>query len=130
MVVHLGSASLSPCWSVVPSCYRVVIPISALKGTRSLSEPRANSLLGYPDDARLLMINADDFGMCHSNNEAILEALLNGVVTSTTLMMPCPWSRYAIDILKAHPEIPFGVHLTLVSEFDGFRWGPLSSKNR
>ncbi|CAN5634594.1 carbohydrate deacetylase [soil metagenome] len=95
-----------------------------------MSEPRANSLLGYPDDARLLIINADDFGMCHSNNQATLEALLNGVVTSTTLMMPCPWSRSAIDILKAHPEIPFGVHLTLVSEFDGFRWGPLSSKNR
>jgi predicted glycoside hydrolase/deacetylase ChbG (UPF0249 family) len=95
-----------------------------------LSEPRANSLLGYPDDARLLIINADDFGMCHSNNEATLEALTNGVVTSTTIMMPCPWSRYAIDILKAHPEIPFGVHLTLVSEFDRFRWGPLSSKNQ
>lgn len=94
-----------------------------------MSEPRANSLLGYPDDARLLIINADDFGMCHSNNEATLEALLSGVVTSTTLMMPCPWSQYAIQILKAHPDIPFGVHLTLVSEFEGFRWGPLSSKN-
>lgn len=94
-----------------------------------MSEPRANSLLGYPDDARLLIINADDFGMCHSNNEATLEALLSGVVTSTTLMMPCPWSRYAIQILKAHPEVPFGVHLTLVSEFERFRWGPLSSKN-
>ena len=50
----------------------------------------ANRLLGYPPDARLLIINADDFGMCHATNQAIFRALKGDVLTSTTLMVP--WS--------------------------------------
>jgi hypothetical protein len=53
-------------------------------------------LLGYPADARLLIINADDFGMCHSVNEAIMAALMAGIVRSTTLMVPCPWALHAM----------------------------------
>lgn len=96
-----------------------------------MQEPRANRLLGYPDDARLLIVNADDFGMCHAVNEAILRGLTDGIVTSTTVMTPCPWAPQAMRMLKEHPEIAFGVHLTLVSEFaDTYRWGPLAGKER
>lgn len=91
-------------------------------------EKTSNQLLGYPDDARLLIVNADDFGMCHSNVAATLHAIARGIVTSTTLMAPCPWAGYAIDALKAHPEIAFGVHLTYVSEHPLYRWGPLAPK--
>jgi predicted glycoside hydrolase/deacetylase ChbG (UPF0249 family) len=91
------------------------------------NERQTNRLLGYPDDARLLIINADDFGMCHSSNMATARALTEGVASSTTLMAPCPWALHAMQLLRAHPEIPFGVHLTLVSEFTGYRWGPLAS---
>ena len=83
----------------------------------SLNERQTNRLLGYPDDARLLIINADDFGMCHTNNEAILRTLKDGVVSSTTLMAPCPWAPHAMQLLREHPDIPFGVHLTVVCEF-------------
>lgn len=93
-------------------------------------ERQTNRLLGYPDDARLLIVNADDFGMCHAVNEAILRTLLDGVATSTTLMAPCPWAPHAMRLLKEHPEIPFGVHLTLVSDFGIYRWGPLASRDR
>jgi len=55
-----------------------------------------NTLLGYPADARLLIINADDFGMCHAVNAAILRSLTEGVVCSTTLMVPCPWALHAM----------------------------------
>lgn len=89
---------------------------------------RSNHLLGYPDDARLLIINADDFGMCHSINVAILQALQEGVVASTSLMVPCPWAPEAMRMLRDHPEIPFGVHLTIVDDFTPYRWGPVSSK--
>jgi hypothetical protein len=54
----------------------------------AMSQPtqrHTNRLLGYPDDARLLIINADDFGMCHAANAAITRSLTAGVVTSTTL---------------------------------------------
>jgi predicted glycoside hydrolase/deacetylase ChbG (UPF0249 family) len=85
-------------------------------------------LLGVPEDARLLIINADDLGSCHANNAAILEGLTRGIVSSTTVMTPCPGAPEALRMLQQHPGIPFGVHLTLISEFESYRWGPLSSR--
>jgi len=70
-----------------------------------MSQPtqrHTNRLLGYPDDARLLIINADDFGMCHAANAAITRSLTAGVVTSTTLMVPCAWALHAMQWLAAH----------------------------
>lgn len=89
-----------------------------------------NRLLGYPANARLLIINADDFGMCNSVNEAIIGALKNGIVRSTTLMVPCPWAWHAIHFLADHPEIPFGVHLTATSEWVDYRWGPVTPRDK
>ncbi len=96
----------------------------------SLNERQTNRLLGYPVDARLLIINADDFGMCHAINEATLRTLKEGVVSSTSLMAPCPWAPHAMQLLKEHPEIPFGVHLTVLCDWGDYRWGPLASKER
>jgi len=93
-------------------------------------ERRTNGLLGYPVDARLLIINADDFGMCHANNAATLCALREGVVSSTTVMVPCPWAPHALRLLEEQPEIPFGVHLTIICEHRDYRWGPVSSKDK
>ncbi|HLU37441.1 MAG TPA: polysaccharide deacetylase family protein [Thermomicrobiales bacterium] len=87
---------------------------------------RTNALLGYPDDARLLIINADDFGLSHSANEAILRAWRDGVVASTSLMVPCPWAPHAMSLLRDHPDLPFGVHLTIIREFVPYRWGPVA----
>jgi chitin disaccharide deacetylase len=88
---------------------------------------QTNRLLGYPDDARLLIINADDFGMCHAINEAISHTLKEGVVQSTTLMMPCPWALHAMNWLRDNPDIAFGVHLTAVCDSPIYRWKPLIS---
>ena len=84
-----------------------------------------NELLGYPADARLLIINADDFGMCHSTNVAIFRSLAEGVVCSTTLMVPCPWAPQAMRWLAEHPAVPFGVHLTALGDSVNYRWRPL-----
>jgi chitin disaccharide deacetylase len=100
-----------------------------MKGWSSLNERQTNKLLGYPEDARLLIVNADDFGMCHANNEAIIQAMQQGVVSSTTLMAPCPWAPHAMQVLKEHPELSFGVHLTIICDFPNYRWGPLTSKD-
>jgi predicted glycoside hydrolase/deacetylase ChbG (UPF0249 family) len=61
---------------------------------------RANSLLGYPDDVRLLLVNADDFGMCHAINEAIIRSLEEGIVGSCSVMVPCPWALHALAWLQ------------------------------
>jgi predicted glycoside hydrolase/deacetylase ChbG (UPF0249 family) len=89
---------------------------------------RANSLLGYPADARLLFINADDFGMCHAVNEAIIRSLEEGIVRSCSVMVPCPWALHAVAWLQEAPEVPFGVHLTSVSEQPTYRWGPITCR--
>ena len=92
--------------------------------------PHANRLLGYPPDARLLILNADDFGMCQAINQAIMHALVAGPVRATNLMMPCPWALQAAHFLAAHPEIPFGVHLTAIWDADDYTWGPLASRHK
>ena len=89
-----------------------------------------NRLLGYPDDARLLIINADDFGMCHAINEAIFRALKEGVLCSTTLMVPCPWALHAMHFLRQNPDIAFGVHLTVISDPLNYTWGPLTTRDK
>lgn len=90
----------------------------------------ANHLLNFLPDARLLIVNADDFGMCHSVNEAIIAALTNGIASSTTLMVPCPWAKHAMLFLSEHPEIPFGIHLTVISDWQYYPWGPVSPKEK
>lgn len=95
-----------------------------------LANSQTNRLLGYPVDARLLIINADDFGMCHAVNAAIVGTLQTGIVRSTTLMVPCPWALHALHFLADHPEIPCGVHLTVISEWPAYRWGPVTPREQ
>jgi hypothetical protein len=80
----------------------------------------ANRLLGYADDARLLIVNADDFGMCELVNEATLRAMQEGVVRSTSLMAPWPGASEAMRMLRENPDVPFGVHLTVVCDMPGY----------
>jgi predicted glycoside hydrolase/deacetylase ChbG (UPF0249 family) len=95
-----------------------------------LNTGQTNRLLGYPADARLLILNADDFGMCHAVNEAVFRAFRKGILRSTTLMVPCPWALHAMHFLADHPEIPFGIHLTVISDWVDYRWGPLTPKEK
>lgn len=89
-----------------------------------------NRLLGYPADARLLIINADDFGMCHATSAAIFRSLMAGVVTSTTLMVPCAWASHAMRLLAENPAISFGVHLTVIGDGLDYRWKPLMGRDQ
>jgi predicted glycoside hydrolase/deacetylase ChbG (UPF0249 family) len=95
-----------------------------------MNQSQTNQQLGYPADARLLILNADDFGMCNSINEAIFRVLEEGVVRSTSLMVPCPWALHAMHFLKDHPEIPFGVHLTAIWDADDYAWGPVTCREK
>jgi chitin disaccharide deacetylase len=81
-------------------------------------------------DARLLILNCDDLGMYRGVNLGIVEAITTGVATTCSLMTPCPAASHAIELLRRHPEIPFGVHLTVVCDLPGHRWGPLASKEK
>jgi predicted glycoside hydrolase/deacetylase ChbG (UPF0249 family) len=91
---------------------------------------QTNQLLGYPADARLLIINADDFGMCHAVNEAILRVLQESIARSTSLMVPCPWMLHATHFLADHPKIPLGIHLTAISDSVNNRWRPVTAEEK
>ena len=82
-------------------------------------------LLGYGEDQRLLIINADDFGMCHGENAATIEGLLSRAFSSSTIMVPCPWFDDAAEFARSHRDADLGVHITHTSEWDTYRWGPL-----
>jgi chitin disaccharide deacetylase len=88
----------------------------------------SNRLLGYPDDARLLLVNADDFGMCHAVNEAIIRSMREGIVQSTSLMVPFPWSHHGMKLLRENPNLAFGVHLTVIRDTVNYNWSPLSDR--
>lgn len=89
--------------------------------------PTTAERMGYPSDAKLLIVNGDDIGMCHAANVATVAGLREGILTSASLMVPCPWALEAIQMI---PGLDVGVHLTLTAEWKTFRWGPLTSEGR
>lgn len=94
-------------------------------GLISFSQTIAEKL-GYPADAKLLITHADDVGMCHGVNVASLDALEKGLVTSGSIMVPCPWFLEVADFMKKNENVDLGLHLTLTAEWKNYRWRPLT----
>lgn len=85
--------------------------------------------LGFSNSDRVLIIHTDDIGMCQASVDAFAEMVDFGLISSGAVMMPCPWALEAARYARLHPEADLGVHLTLTSEWDIYRWGPLSTRN-
>jgi predicted glycoside hydrolase/deacetylase ChbG (UPF0249 family) len=86
--------------------------------------------LGYKAADRLLIINGDDVGMCHAANQATIECLEKGLMTSATIMVPCPWFYEIAQYARTHPEKDFGLHLCHTAEWKHYRWGPVAPREK
>lgn len=84
------------------------------------------SQLGYSENDRLLIINGDDFGLSPSFNEGIQQLLVEESISSATLMMPCAYARAAAKWSAEHPQYDVGIHFTFTSEWDNYKWGPVT----
>ncbi|NJL59360.1 MAG: ChbG/HpnK family deacetylase [Desulfobacteraceae bacterium] len=91
------------------------------ENTRTLAER-----LGFSATDKVLIINADDAGLSFSTNKAVTESMEQGLVTSASLMVPCAWFPQMANYAKSHPTADFGIHITLTSEWEGYRWSPLA----
>ncbi|HEU4861062.1 MAG TPA: polysaccharide deacetylase family protein [Chitinophagaceae bacterium] len=86
--------------------------------------------LGYPKDAKLVIIHADDLGVSHSENAASIAAMEKGSVSSASIMVPCPWFPEIAAYAQSHPAACLGLHITLTSEWKYYKWGPVTAKEK
>lgn len=80
--------------------------------------------LGFPAGKRVLILHADDIGMCYEANDAAKSYLDKGDIQSAAMMVPCPWFNEIANWYKEHPEHDLGLHLAMNSEWKWYRWAP------
>jgi len=86
--------------------------------------------LGLSDNDRAVIIHPDDIGMCHASVQAFKDLWAFGTITSGATMVPCPWFPAVVQMCRENPEIDMGVHATLNAEWETYRWGPVSTRDR
>lgn len=106
-----------------------LLPVLASVAVAQEAKPSLVERLGFPKDAKVLIINGDDFGMNHATNESTGAALKAGGITSATIMAPCPWFLEAVEFAKKNPQACVGVHTTLTSEWGKYKWGPVLGRS-
>jgi len=104
----------------------VFLMIIAITGFLSLQLNAQQTLaekLGYEADTKLLIVHADDIGLSQSVNDATNKAFASGGITSGSIMVPCPWFVDFAEYYKSHPDLDVGIHITLTSEWDFYKFG-------
>jgi predicted glycoside hydrolase/deacetylase ChbG (UPF0249 family) len=104
----------------------LLISVSAVHGETKTWAER----LGWPAGKRVVILHADDVGMCYEANLAAQSSLAKGDYRSAAIMVPCPWASEMAAWCVAHPQYDVGLHLTLTSEWKFYRWGPVAPRDK
>lgn len=107
------------------ACRSIVLLAAALLASLPAAAQTYAELLGWEAGARVVMFHVDDAGMSHDSNVGALKSLQQGVATSMSVMMPCPWVPELVAALREDPALDAGLHLTLTAEWEVYCWGPL-----
>lgn len=104
--------------------------LSILFTNKCMAQDTYAEKLGYPKGKKVIIFHIDDAGMSYEANQGTILAMEKGVANSTSVMMPCGWVSAYMKYLQQHPTTDAGVHLTLTSEWKGYRWFPLSGREK
>lgn len=116
---------IKPMKKTLTSLFLIFLAISTYGQEQTLAEK-----LGYLKTDKLLIIHADDIGLAHSENVATLASMTEGIVNSTSIMMPCAWSTEAGELMQNFPDLDVGVHITLTNEWFNYKWRPVASPEK
>src|SRR6187402_3684171 len=109
----------------------IIILLAVLSSNCIFSQVKTiQERLGYPKDAKLVIIHADDLGVSHSENAASIMAMQKGSVSSASIMVPCPWFPEIAAYAQANPSADLGLHITLTSEWKYYKWAPVTAKEK
>jgi predicted glycoside hydrolase/deacetylase ChbG (UPF0249 family) len=104
----------------------LLVFLTITAGTFAQQKKTTAELLGYPANAKLLIIHADDLGLSHSTNMAVIKAFENSSISSASVMVPCPWFPEIASYVKDHPGLDVGIHFTLNAEWKFYKWSGVS----
>ncbi len=121
---HIVAGRVNRVWCAI-SVFSALCSFFASSPAAAL-EQASPATAGASSDPAILIIRTDDVGMSHSVNIAMQRLVETGLPVSVTVMFACPWYQEAVEILKRHPQVSVGVHLTLNSEWKNYRWGPVA----
>jgi predicted glycoside hydrolase/deacetylase ChbG (UPF0249 family) len=81
-------------------------------------------ICGYSRDDRLLIVNADDYGLCSSTNRAVIELIDTGIISSVSMFASADSTGEGLEHL-CQRGLSAGVHLALTSEWENHILAPV-----